>query len=277
MTPRILGELATLNNDEKKQFAMLLQRHLIQRNIMVYVNDATLERYVISQGVGGDVLQVNPAVVSEYLAVANANIGGGKSDAFVSQSIDFKSVIDEFGGISNTVTVIRKHTGAKQKEWWYRSTNRNYMQIFTSLGSRLTGAGGRSLWPKTPVRDYRGYATDPTLATIDATRRYLDEFGIDRSIMHEKTVFGAWVSTAAGTSTKYFIEYKNPRLFLPNSGTPYEFIFEKQSGASTTLSISISAPPRFKWKEINKGVIEYETADPVGRIRIRQTLVPIAE
>ncbi len=277
LTPRILAELSTLNDTEKKQFAMVLQRHLIQRNIMVYVNDKTLERYLISQGIGGDVLQVNPAVVSEYVAVANANIGGAKSDAFMSQTIDFKSVIDEFGGISNTLTINRKHSGAKQKEWWYRSTNRNYLQVYTSLGSRLTAAGGRSLWPKTPVLNYRDYSTDPTVANIDATRRYLDDFGIDRYIAHDKTVFGAWVSTAAGTSTKYFIEYKNPRIFMANSGTPYEFIFEKQSGASTTLSISISAPPRYKWKEINRGVIEYETADPVGRIRIRQTLVPIAE
>ena len=275
LTPLILHELTTLDAAEKKELARLLKYHLAQRDIMVYSSDPALHSYVRSQGVAGDVLQANQNVVNEYLAVVNANVGGAKSDAYVSQKIDFKSSITETGEIHNTLTVNRRHAGNKQKEWWYRSANRNYMQVFTTLGSRLTGAAGRSFWPRTPARDYRGYATDSDLAGIEQTRRYLDEFGVDRTIISDKTVFAAWVSTAAGTSTQYVLEYSNPRNLNPNSNTPYEFVFEKQSGASTTLSISIAAPPKYKWKEINQGVIEYQTQDPPGRIRIRQTLIPI--
>lgn len=273
--PMILKELTTLDNQEKRQFADVIARHLRERNVMLYFADSELERYVRGRGIAGDVFPANPAAVSEYLAVVNSNIGGAKSDAYVSQKIDFKALITEAGEIRNTLTVERVHAGNKRPEWWYRSTNRNYLQVFTALGSRLMGVSGRSMWPKTPLRNYQSYATDPDLAGVESTRRYLDDFGIDRTVQHEKTVFGAWVTTPAGGKSTYVLQYKNPRTLNPESGIPYEFVFEKQSGASTTLAIHITAPPRYKWKEINKGVIEYETAEPVGRIRIRQTLIPI--
>jgi hypothetical protein len=274
--PMIIEKLTTLSDEGKKQLAKLLQQHLAERDIMLYFGDKELQKYVRSQGIAGDVLPVNKQAVSEYLAVVNANLAGGKSDAFVSQQIDFKSVISENGEIANTLTITRKHTGKKEKEWWYRATNKNFMQVYTPLGTRLTGAVGRSKWTPIPKRNYKDYTADTDVAAIESTRQYLSKLGIDREIINDKTVFSAWVSTLAGSSTKFVLEYKNPRKINPDSSIPYEFVFEKQSGASTTLAISISAPPKYKWKEVNSGVIEYQTEDPVGRIRIRQTLVPIA-
>lgn len=274
LSPLIIEQLTTLDDAEKRGFIQMLERHLSLRNIMLFFEDRGLQRYAHNAGIAGDILAASPNVIGEYLAVVNANIGGGKSDAFVSQKIYFKSSIDETGVISNSLTVIRKHTGAKQKDWWYRAANKNYMQVYTPLGTRLTGSTGRSMWPKTPVRDYKKYAKDADLEAIAATNRYIEDLGIDRTIVSEKTVFASWVNTAAGATSQYTLDYTNPRRLNPESSIPYEFVFEKQSGASTTLSVSISAPPKYKWKEINKAVIEYETDEPAGRIRIRQTLTP---
>ncbi len=275
LAPLIIKQLTTLSEEEKHSFIEILKRHLSQRDVMLYFDNKELQRYAHNEGIAGDILASNPNVVSEYLAVINANIGGGKSDAFVSQKISFEASISENGVISNILNVSRKHTGNKQKDWWYRAPNRNYIQVYTPLGTRLTKATGRSQWPKTPVRNYKGYATDETLSSIASTNRYLDEFGVDRTIINEKTVFANWLTTQAGSQSTYTLEYTNPRRLNPQSSTPYEFIFEKQSGASTTLDITITAPPLYKWKEINNAVIHYETAEPAGRIRIRQSLIPI--
>ncbi len=275
LTPMIINQLTTLDDQEKHSFVEILQRQLTQRNIMLYFNNKGLQRYAHNAGLAGDILESSPNVISEYLAVVNANIGGAKSDAFMSQKIEFHASIDETGLISNALTVTRTHTGKKQKDWWYRAANKNYIQIYTPLGTRLTTAAGRSVWPKTPVRDYRKYATDPDLAAIAASDRYIEEVGVDRTIVSGKTVFANWLNTTAGATSRYSLEYTNPRRLNPSSSVPYEFVFEKQSGASTTLAISISAPPKYKWKEINSAVIEYQTEDPAGRIRIRQTLIPI--
>ncbi len=275
LAPLIINQLTTLSDEEKRSFIATLKRHLSQRDIMLYFENKELQRYAHNEGIAGDILASNPNVINEYLAVVNANIGGGKSDAFVSQKISFDASISENGVISNVLTVTRKHSGNKQKEWWYRSTNRNYIQVYTPLGTRLTKTSGRSEWPRTPIRNYKNYATDETLAAIASTNRYLDEFGIDRTIINEKTVFSNWLNTAAGSLSKFTLEYTNPRRLNPQSSTPYEFVFEKQSGASTTLEITITAPPLYKWKEINNAVIHYETDEPAGRIRIRQSLIPI--
>lgn len=275
LAPMLLDHLTSLDETQKQTLASLLRQRLEQRDIMLYLGHPVLQRYARSQGITGDILQANPKAINEYLAVTNANLAGGKSDAFMSQNILFESVITEDGEIHNTLTVNRRHTGKGQKEWWYSATNKNFLTVYTPLGSRLTDAAGRSRWPTTPKRDYKGYSNDPDIEKIDATRRFLPDAGIDRAIINEKTAFEAWVNTAAGTSTQYVLSYKNPRILDPKSSIPYEFVFEKQSGASTTLTLSITAPPRYKWKEINYSVIEYHTDAPPGRIRIRQTLVPI--
>jgi len=275
LAPIILEQLTTLDSAEKQSLARMLRKHSTDRDIMLYFNDKTLQRYVQSQGIGGEILAPRNGAVNEYLAVVNANIGGAKSDAFIKQGIDFKASINELGEISNVLTVTREHTGKKEKDWWYRATNRNYLQIYTPAGSRLQRSTGRSIWPRDPKYNYKNYSTDPDISTIADTQRYRDEFGIDRMIISGKTVFAAWFNTTAGAKSTFVLEYKNPYRLSPDSEIPYEFVFEKQSGANTTLSISIAAPPKYRWKEINKSVIEYKTDDPPGRIRIRQTLIPI--
>jgi len=242
---------------------------------MLYFQDRVLQRYIEAQGLGGNMISSAPDAIGEYLAVVNANIGGAKSDAFINQKIDFTASINELGEISNNLVVSRTHQGAKQTEWWYRANNRNYMQVYTPLGSHLIGSTGRGLWPKLPLRNYSGYGNDADLEVIAKTQKYLDQYGIDRMIINQRTVFAAWVNTNAGKTSRYSLSYNNPYRINPSSNTPYEFIFEKQSGVSTSISISISAPPKYKWKEINKGVIEYRSDDPPARIRIRQTLIPI--
>jgi len=275
LAPLIIQKLTTLDSDGKKQLAGVLQQHLSRRDIMLYFGDKELEGYVRSQGITGDIMAGNPNAVNEYLAVVNANIAGGKSDAFINQDIDFKTLISADGEMKNTLTITRAHAGKKEKEWWYRATNKNFMQIYVPLGTKVVKASGRSKWPTIPKQSYKGYSVDEEVSAIESTRKYQSSTGLDRQIVNEKTVFSAWVNTLAGSSSKMILEYSNPRKINPDSSIPYEFVFEKQSGASTTLSISITAPPRYKWKEINNTVIEYKTDDPAGRIRIRQTLTPI--
>jgi hypothetical protein len=243
---------------------------------MAYFNDHDLELYSKSAGLAGEVFNPSNRLVSEYLAVVNTNVAGGKSDAFVNQKIDFKSTIDETGEITNVITVTRKHAGEKEKEWWYKATNKNYLQIYTTIGSRVTVVKGQDVWPKIKYPNYTsGYTTVSNVQDIENTVKFLDEFNLNRFIAFDKTVFSAWLNTPAGKTKSFTMTYKNPRKLEPSAQIPYEFIFEKQSGASTTLSIAIDAPPEYKWKESNSANLIYESSDPPGRLRIRQTLIPI--
>mgnify|MGYP001561274707 CR=1 FL=1 len=275
LTPKLLEKLSDLPSAGKQELVKLLEYHAGHKNIQAYFNDSDLELYGKSVGVAGEVFNPSSRTVSEYLAVVNTNIAGGKSDAFIRQNIDFKSAIGEDGEITSTVAITRSHTGQNQKEWWYKATNKNYLQIYTTVGSRATDTTGRDKWPTMPKITYKTYQTDPDIENIESTVRFLDELGLDRFIAFDKTVFAAWLNTPAGKTKTFTLTYKNPRKLDPTAQIPYEFIFEKQSGASTTLAVTIDAPPKYKWKESNSANLKYESTDPPGRVRLRQTLVPI--
>lgn len=276
LTPKLLEKLSSLSGNDKQQLVKLLEYHAGHKNIMAYFHDNDLELYSKSAGIAGEVFSPSNRVVSEYLAVVNTNIAGGKSDAFIGQKINFNSTISETGEIINNLELTRKNSGENQTEWWYKTTNKDYLQIYTTVGSQAIASTGRDLWPKTTVQKYSAsYLKDADLQNIESTELFLGDLGLDRFIAFDKTVFAAWFNTPPGKSKTFTLTYKNPRKLNPDSQTPYEFIFENQSGASTTLSISIDAPPQYKWKESNSANLRYESSDPPGRLRLRQTLIPI--
>lgn len=276
LTPKLMEKLTNLPESGKQALVKLLEYHANKKNIMAYLSDHDLELYVKTAGIAGEVYKPSNRTVSEYLAVVNTNIAGGKSDAFIDQKIDFKSMVDETGEITNNLTVTRKNTAVNQKEWWYNATNKDYMQIYTTVGSRAEVSTGRDKWPKTISPKYNDtYLEDADVENIESTEYYLRELGLDRFIAFDKTVFAAWFNTTVGKEKTFTLTYKNPRKLNPDSQTPYEFIFENQSGASTTLAISIDAPPQYKWKELNSANIRYQSDDPPGRVIIRNTLIPI--
>lgn len=276
LTPKLMEKLTNLPKAGKQELVKLLEYHSNHKNIMAYFNDHDLEIYSKTSGIAGEVYRPSNRTVSEYLAVVNTNIAGGKSDAFIDQRIDFKSLVDETGEITNNLSVTRKNTAINQNEWWYTATNKDYLQIYTTVGSRAEASTGRDKWPKTIAPKYNDtYTKDSDVENIESTEYYLRDLGLDRFIAFDKTVFAAWFNTPVGKEKTFTLTYKNPRKLNPDSQTPYEFIFENQSGASSTLSISIDAPPEYKWKSLNSANISYKSDDPPGRVIIRDTLIPI--
>src|SRR6185436_20791682 len=177
-----------------------------------YFNDHDLQLFSKNAGIAGEVFNPSSRTVSEYLAVVNANIAGGKSDAFMTQHIDFKSTIDETGRISNNLTLTRKNTGQDQKEWWYHATNKDFLQIYTTVGSQVTASNGRSLWPKYPKRAYGpSYQIDPDVDNIESTDFYVKDLGLDRFIAFDKTVSSAWLDTPVCKTKTFTLNYQNPR------------------------------------------------------------------
>ena len=98
---------------------------------MAYAADRTLEAYIQTARMGGELYTPEARSTEDYLAVVDTNIAGGKSDAFVNESIALDSRIDIEGRVINHLTVTREHTGAGQTEWWYRAPNKNFIQVLT--------------------------------------------------------------------------------------------------------------------------------------------------
>jgi hypothetical protein len=233
---------------------------------MAYFKDPIIEAYLKNLGVAGEVMPLAKDFFGDYLAVVNANIAGGKSDAFVGQTIKLTSKFQSDGQIRNQLFISREHNGQNEKDWWYRSTNRDYIQVFVPPGSKLTKVTGAT--PKTikPIANYKdkNFSIDQDLVQLEGVGSEL--FG--------KTIFARWLEVKAGTAKELKLEYLNPYHFNFKPG-PYQFIFEKQSGVGGSLTISLEAPPGFQWKETGSAIFNYSNEDLPARIVLDLNLVPL--
>jgi hypothetical protein len=273
LAPKLLQGLGGLDAEGKRLLLQRLNTHVADKDIMLYMRDIEIENYLKDIGLAGEVATFPEGVPADYLAIVSANVGGGKSDAFLKQRVKLSTNIDAEGRISNFLTIERSHSGEKEKEWWYRAANKSFMKIFTAPGSRLTFMKGGE------TKNTAGAANakllqDSDLASIEATVESLPLFKAETLTEAGKTVFSTWMNVPAGTSKKVELSYLNPnRITLGGEPIPYLFIFDKQSGSDTALDVLIAAPPGYMWQENGGPVFNYVAESLPRRISLQLTLV----
>ncbi len=276
LTPILFERLAKLTDEQKKVIVDNFNGHIEQKDFTAYINDVVIESYIKGLGFAGEVYENAERAPDEYLAFVNANIGGGKTDAFINQNITLNSKVDLDGSITNNLTVTRQHTGEKQKEWWYKQTNQNYFQIYTPRGTQASAASGSDTAPKITAWDYTGYKADPDVTAIEDSLRYSKIIKLDQFTAFNRAVFAGWLMTKAGTTRTVKLEYANPKnLKLTPGKTPYEFVFEKQAGQNTAFTFTIEAPTGYKWEETGDKIYTYSSTNAPGRLILTLNLMPV--
>ncbi len=273
--PEILEKLGNLNDAEKKILIDTLGYRLANKDIQFYFRDKRIQNIITEAGLGGEVYAVPATWTGDYLAVVNTNIAGGKTDAFISQKIELVSKITSEGDVNNNLTVTRKHSGQNEKESWYKTTNQNFIKVFTPLNSKLIALTGNTRKTVKPlVSDYprSGYAVDEDLQNIESTEEFLKEFNTYIYEESGKTVFSTWLSIAAGKSGELALTYANKRKIPLRPGTRFQFVFDKQSGVESQFDYILKAPPGFKWKETNDFIYRYKSDTIPSRLVIDLTL-----
>lgn len=275
LTPILFERLGSLDTAGKQKLIAVLRERFASKDMLAYIDDTVMQSYLEQLGIAGEVNQNETGDLNEYLAVVNANIGGGKTDAVINQSISLKSRIDLEGKINNALTVRRTHKGKASSEAWYNVTNKNFLQIFTPRGSRVTSARGTDIAPTIAKPDADGYRSDSDVTAIEGSLESLSGLNLQQTLAFNKTVFSGWLNTAPGTTKTLDMQYVNPQKLSPGAPADYAFIFEKQSGVNTELTFSIDAPPEYKWKENNSATYTYSSPSAPGKLELHLTLIPI--
>ncbi len=276
LAPILIEKFKNLDESKKKELLAGLRYHFAHKNIMIYVDNQTLQKKLDSLSIAGSVtpISTSTSTLRDYLAVVSANMAGGKSDYVTRQIIELDSSFNASGTLVHNLSVRRKHTGENELDWWYLANNKTYTQIYLPLGSKLEYAAGALPLPKNAGWDYRGYKTDPTVSTIEQTERIFPDQNLERFIAFGKTVFAGWINTPAGKTSEFKMIYKNPKRF-DASIKKYEIIFDKQSGANTAFLAKIKAPDGYIWQETKTDLLIYENEDPEGKVILFGTLQKI--
>ena len=264
LTPVLLEKIKNFNGDEKKKLLGNIEFHLKNKDIMAYFDDRGLEDFMKKYGWAGDVYK-SENYQSDYLAVVNANIAGGKSDILVSQEIDFISELTLDGDLKNNLIIKRHHDGDSRKESWYRATNQNFIKIFTPKGAKLDFIEGNTKKSLSRGIKYsKNYLKDLDLIQIEEGE-IIGDSSVWITEEDNKNVFGTWFNVKSGESKTLKLDYTVPRALDIKEG-PYKLVFDKQSGVRGSLRIALVAPLGFKWKESGSKYFEYETRNPEARV-----------
>jgi hypothetical protein len=277
----LFAKLASSTDDQKQQLLSMVLDWADKKDVMVYFKDPALQRFFDNYGASGAVYDLPQKFNGDYFAAVDANVGGDKSDLYVSSTISYISQINTDGTLTGHIIVTRKHNGNKSPYSWYKTTSQDYLQLFVPLATSLSNASGGVQKKITAQINYAksGYVTDSLVTAIEGTEQTI--FGYPALAWHEdsgKEVFTTWLVTKAGATTKFSLDYTH-RLFLtPTAGVQYQFVFEKQAGTVRHYSFEVDAPLGYVFVE-NGGLASYTytSDDPPGRMVVNLTLQKLAQ
>jgi len=203
-----------------------LHEALSGREIQLYFNDPYVQNILQDYGWTGEILPTKET--QDYLLVVNSNIGGGKSDAQITQKIEHQAVVQEDGSVIDTVIVTRKHNG-QGGEAYYDIPNIDFLRLYVPEGAELLDAGG-FVFPdensfKVPPSWYQD---DVDLQKNEQNSQLDQKTGTEISQEFGKTVFGNWVVTKANFESQVYFIYKLPFNVLSEAKLDTEVLTNKK-------------------------------------------------
>lgn len=268
LAPTLLKKINELSSDKRSALLSFIPQWAEDRDAMGYFTNDIFEENLEHYGAAGRVYSLPINFEGDYLAVVNANIGGGKTDLFMRNRVTLDSQIDLKGTVTNHVVIQRSHHGYESPYWWYRVPNQNYMQVFTPASAELMGATGgmqKRILPKVNFNS-GSYETDSDLQNIESTAQTYATHPEIMNIMElGKRVFATWTTTALRATSTLTMDYQH-RLFVTSTdGKEYTFVLERQMGDMSVYHITLNAPVGYVWAENNLSTYEYISDHSPGR------------
>jgi hypothetical protein len=210
----IIGELMdklitkiSLNQDKNVWLKLVgaIEESLNEKQLLLYFNDESLEAKVAELGWDGKTKDTG----GDYLSVINTNLGGGKSDKSIKQTIELTTNILSDSSVVDHVKIIRDHQG-KASDAFSGVTNYNWLRIYVPLGSKLIEAEGfkgpNKSWYSTLES---GSVTDPDLNNENQAE-IIEPSGTWVYREGNKTVFANWSMIDPGEIAVIKVSYKLP-------------------------------------------------------------------
>ena len=287
-----LAELASAGPDEQQQLLNLAFDWVANKDVMAYSKVSDIETFLKAAGVAGDEFRFPQNFNGDYLAVSNTDVNSDKSELYVSSTVAWTVQLGSDGTATDHVAIVRAHHGNKvpAADWWYRTTNQDYLQLFVPDGSTLENESGGFVKKVPAPIDYarNGYSTDPILAAMQSSTAQVFSYpavavrngsvpagsaaqGADPG----KEVFSVWDRTYAASSTQVTFDYSHPLYSIPSDGMQYEFVLERPSGAAGEYKMEIDAPLGYVFAENGLASFVYDSTSTPGRLVVDLTLQKI--
>ena len=179
---------------------------LRRRDLLMYFSDPARQALAEAWDWAGAVKSVE----GDYLMVVRENIGGGKSDQNIETLIQHQVAIQSDGRILDTVTLTMTHRGV-EGEGFGGVMNNTYVRFYVPSGSRLVSAEGfDTVNPDLFLAPDVSAVTDSMLKAVQGEVSVDEYSGTRTNTEAGKTVFGNWIVTPTGKTSRAAITYELP-------------------------------------------------------------------
>lgn len=268
LAPELIKRLLSVKIEQALPLLSVLNKALGEKEIQFYFIDEKMQEQTAHFGWTGELLHTN----KDYLLVVDANIAGGKTNAYLEQQINHYVYLQDDQSIVDTVSIVRKHNGnlidPKDANYVFaKENNVSFIKIYVPKGAELLEVTGYNPPdPKLFKEVYSGFTEDEYLAQVQGevkidpktgTYIYPNELG--------KTVFGNWIQVKPGEEATITFSYRLPKFPRPKSvldkiylalgkkaTIDYSLLVQRQSGAfNLTFKSYLFYPANFRVKWSN--------------------------
>ncbi len=197
--PLMNSVLANALGQPKDKLAPMFEaafKSLMEKHVLFYVFDEKAQSAIEDFGIGGTIEEYNSS--GDYLHINDANLGGRKSNLYVTQEVMQEIEITKDGSVEKTLTITYKNP--EKHDGWLNSVLPNWVRIYVPKDSQLISTEG--------LEDKK----DP-----------YEEFG--------KTVFSGFFELRPEGLAKVTLKYKLP--FRVDE--EYKLYLQKQPGTDAPL------------------------------------------
>jgi hypothetical protein len=141
---KIIGPLmnsilsATLGQPNEKLPALFeaMIKSLSEKHVLFYINDEKVQKAIEEFGIGGTLADYG----GDYLFINDANLGGRKSNLYVTQEVLQEVNVGEDGIVEKTLTITYKNP--EKHDGWLNSVLPNWVRVYVPKGSELISTQG---------------------------------------------------------------------------------------------------------------------------------------
>jgi hypothetical protein len=174
---------------------------LTEKHVLFYMLNSDAQKGVESFNIAGQVKEMSPS--KDYLFVNDANLGGRKSNLYVTNEVEQNISVAADGSVTKTVTLTYKNS--QGYDGWLNSVLPSWLRVYVPKGSQLISIDG-----------------------LDDKQNPYEELG--------KTVFAGTYSLRPEGISKITIRYKLPFKVKGE----YNLFVQKQAGVdSVTETIKV--------------------------------------
>lgn len=262
LTPLLLSKLFAATDGAGKPSDRLatltaVTNSLADKDILLYFKNDAAQKEIESLGWAGAI----PQDTKGFLMVDNANIGGHKSDQFISQEIDTRNTVLANGDVDVVTTIRRTHHGPDEKinypyppgEDPSQKDNVIYQRVLVPKNAVLLDAQGFTAEADVPRPQQQ---VENAQLQPDADVEYWQQQqhpgvnGTNTGSESGYTYFANWIITKPGQTSIGLYHYRIPRaIVMPSFMHPaasYSVALVKQSGQQRTkISAEIQFPAGF--------------------------------